>query len=183
MAELKATPSALLDSHPDKNSEHQLNLMNFTKTETILSPFETSMSVECWILDSKHILTPNYDNEYVFTFQPVSQHDYGMISEAVMTALQKVEIRTMIEAKDCTETPDGMLKCSQLFAPKINKEIKYPEMDFLYKQVSLKIHLRDDVANRVFLQCDYIDFYEEDTRTQYQIECEENPLPPDDIDF
>ena len=137
--------------------------MNYqTKTETVLSPFKTTMNVEAWILDSKYILTPNNDNQYVFTFQPINNHDYGRISEAVMTALREVEIATYVEATDETENKAGFLQCSQLFAPKINKEIQCPEMDFEYKQVSLKLHLRDDVANRIFLQADYIDFYEDE---------------------
>ena len=137
--------------------------MNYqTKKETILSPYETTMNIEAWITDAKYIQTPNRFDEYVFTFQPLSYHDYGRISEAVMTALQQVEISSYETATDHTETKDGSFICSQLFAPKINKEINCPEMDFEYKQVSLKIHLREDVANRVFLQCDYIDFFEED---------------------
>lgn len=154
--------------------------MNYqTKTETVLTPLETTMNIEAWILDSKYILTPNNDNVYEFTFQPISQHDYGVIREAVMSALRQVEISTYVSATDETESKDGLLKCSQLFAPKINKEIKCPDMDFQYKQVSLKLHLRDDAANRIFLQADYIDFFEEEPVSASV----DDWVAPDDIDF
>lgn len=159
--------------------------MNYqTKTETVLSPYETTMNIEAWIIDAKYVDAPNRDGEYEFTFQPINQNDYGYLKEVVMTALRTVDMSApYVNSTDETETKDGLFKCSQLFQPKLNKELMCPEMELHYKQVSLKLHLRDDVSARIFLQCDYIDMYEEDTRTQFEIECEENPLPPDDIDF
>ena len=34
-------------------------------------------------------------------------------------------------------------------------------MEILHKHVSLKLHLRDDVGGRVWLQADYVDMYED----------------------
>jgi hypothetical protein len=159
--------------------------MNYqTKKETVLPPIETTMNIEAWIIDSKYVDTPNRDGEFEFTFQPYVQTDYGYLKEVVMSALRTVDMSApYVNSTDLTETKSGLFKCSQLFQPKLNKELMCPEMELQNKQVSLKLHLRDDVAARIFLQCDYIDMYEEDTRTQYEIECEENPLPPYDIDF
>lgn len=136
--------------------------MNTTKKETVLSPYETTMNVEALIIDAKYILSPNNDKQYVFTFQPLDYFDYGRISEAVMTALQQVEISTWLPSSNMTETTSGLFQCSQLFPPIINIEVRDAEFDLYHKQVSLKLHLRDDIINRIFLQADYIDCYEEE---------------------
>lgn len=159
--------------------------MIYSKTETILTPKDTEIRCEAWIIDADYALKPNRYNEYELTFQPYNQHDYGRIKEVVNTALRDVDYYSPeMAATDATETNDGYFKCSQLFLPKVNKELFYPEMELLNKQVSLKLHLRDDPVGKVYLQCSYIDLYEEDTRTQFEIDMEENPnQPPDDIDW
>lgn len=137
--------------------------MNFTKNETILSPLDTQISVEAWITDADYAMTPNRYGEYQLTFTTFQQHDYGRIDEMVKTALRQVDSYSpYVKATAETETRNGDFKCNQLFAPKLNTELNHPEMELLHKQVSLKLHLRDDCTGRIFLQAEYIDIYQEE---------------------
>ena len=157
--------------------------------ETILNPIETEIRIEAWIQDAKYLTTPNRYGEYEFTFTPQVNHDYGRIKETVNTALRNVEMLSYNgsfsrEVKDCTETRFGTFKCSQLFAPKLNKEVRDP-MEAINKQVSLKLHLRDAVDGSIYLQCEYMDFYQEERVRTLQDDIDDGLVVFDenDIDF
>ena len=81
-----------------------------------------------------------------------------------------------IDMAEKTSNDGRSLMCSQLHPPKLNREFEYTgQMEG--KPVSLNLHLRDDKHGNIYLQCDYVDFYEEEER-------EEEVLPegydPDD---
>ena len=129
--------------------------MNYTH-ETTLKPHETKMHVEAWITEADNLTEPNRYGEYEFSFVPLQQHDSARIKEIVMTSLRQVDYsHPEANAIDKTETPKGEYKVSQLFSPKLNKQINHP-MEILHKHVFLKLHLRDDVGGRVWLQADYV---------------------------
>lgn len=164
-----------------------MNTTNYN--ETILTPIETEIRIEAWIQDAKYLTTPNRYGEYEFTFTPQVNHDYGRIKETVNTALRNVEMFSYNgsfsrEVKDCTETRFGTFKCSQLFAPKLNKEVRDP-MEAINKQVSLKLHLRDAIDGSIYLQCEYMDFYQEERVRTLQDDIDDGLVVFDenDIDF
>ena len=146
-------------------------------TETFLTPIDTQISIEAWLNTADNIESPNRYGDYEFEFTPVNSFDYFRVEELVHSSLMRAERHRCIDMKDMT-TRNGVLFCSQLFAPKLNRTFEYPgQINHSNDPVSLNLHLRDDKHGNIYLQCDYMDFYEEPERI---VEALPDDYDPDD---
>ncbi|AII46171.1 hypothetical protein KR49_06865 [Synechococcus sp. KORDI-49] len=154
--------------------------------ETLLEPSETQIRFEAILQDADYLLKPNSNNEFVSTYIPLTMNDHQLFMEVGEKSLMLVDmLKSSYSRKVATkqyETRKGLIVASQLFPPKLNIDVEYP--DYLpNRKVSVSGHFRDLDNGSVLFNIDYLDFYEEDRRTQFQIEEEENPDSPFDIDF
>ena len=143
-------------------------IRHYHEETTILTPVDTRIQVEAWLMNTDYLLDTDKDDVYSFTFQPLTTTDHQRLFEAVERAVMKVEMSkdyySNKVAKACVEDRYGMPYCSQLFAPKVNVSVEHPDL-LVGKQVSLNLHFRDDPLGNIFLNCDYCDFYEDWDRT------------------
>lgn len=134
----------------------------YHEERTILTPVDTQIRLEGWLMDTRHILEPNADEVYSFSFQPLTSNDHSRLYEAGERACMLVEMGkdpySNKIVKPCYEDRQGLPYCSQLFKPKLNVVVEHP--DILYgKEVSIAAHFRDDPLGNVYLQVDYCDLY------------------------
>ena len=154
--------------------------------ETLLSAEETKVRFEAKIIDADYLLEPNAFKEYKVTLMPLTTDENQRFFEVAEKALMLVEMRkpyySRKQAQPQYEDKHGWIVSSSLFPPKLN--IVEQHTDYLpYRDVTATGHLRDLDNGNVVFNLDYLDFYEEDARTAFQIEEEENPDAPFDIDF
>ena len=136
-----------------------------TYQETFLSPIETQISVEGWLTSTRNIDHPNMYGNYVFEFVTLNPHDHFRIEELVHSSLMRAGHFRNIEMTDMTTDDGKAWKVNQLFTPKLNREFEYPgQMEHSNDPVSLNLHLRDDKHGNIYLQCSYLDFYEQPER-------------------
>lgn len=134
----------------------------YTEECTILSPIETKIRLEAWLMEAKYLQETDADDVFSFSFQPLTSTDHQRLFEAGEKAMMMVELSkspySNKVAKPCYENKYGLPFCSQLFKPKLNIKVEHPDM--LYgKEVSIAAHFRDDPTGRVYLQADYVDVY------------------------
>ena len=143
-------------------------------TSPILTPNDTLFRIDCFLAETDYIEEKHQDL-YEFSFLPLTQDGYNTIEEHCSNAETKVEIELMschhnktIEA--ITEGDNGTIYVSQFFKPILNLKIEELEgVDPLRNRTAtLTLHLRDAVDGKIYLQCEYIDFFE--YLTPYQME-------------
>ncbi len=152
-------------------------------TKPILSPHETELRLEGIMMDARHILEPNRDGEFVFEFMPSTANDYHRVESKVRELLSKWDQQKgWFEGMSATEKVFGDRGClvvSQLYAPKLPTGItRFYELH--NKNVSLKLHFRDDPVGNLYLQCSYVDLYERVAPAVEEVEVDPNYDPDDD---
>lgn len=139
-------------------------IYEYTEEQTILTPFDTRIEVECWLGDCQYINNRNRYDEFVFTFYPQTANDHQLLCEAGDAAVTKVLMGltpySKKEPRVNYENRDGSFYCSQLFMPKVNVDFEHTDQ-LLRQQASLKLHFRDDPVGKVYLQAEYVDLYDE----------------------
>jgi len=152
---------------------------------TLLLPKETHWRCEAWLVNTDHILHWNKYDTYEFSFSPETMQDHQMLFETIDMAKAMVEMRrspysTKTRLADKTSYERGGIPyCSQLFLPKLNVNVDHPDQ-LRGQLVSLSGHIRDTKDGRVYLQCDYCDFYEDPT---VKVEAPQGERCFDDNDF
>ena len=150
-----------------------MNYSDQVSNENLLTPVESRWRCEAWLTDTRHLLSTNQFNEYLFGFQPQTCQDYQLLEELIEFMISLVEMRrgphsiktrmrdTGTRVGSRVQAGQGTaFMCSQLFAPRLNVKVEHP--DLLYgKMVSLSGHIRDTKDGRLYLQCDYIDVYDD----------------------
>ena len=157
-----------------------------TKEETILTPYETSISVECWLDDCKYIDSKNYEGMFSFSFSPLTMADYHRLEEHIEQAVMTVEFgKSQMSRKEpeaSCKTKKGSFYTSQFFLPKVNVEYHYPEM-LNGSEASIKLHLRDAADGTIYLQGEWVDLYEPvmpEEKTAPAVYHDTSPLTDDD---
>ena len=131
----------------------------------ILTPSECQVRIEAVIKDSDGLLKPNFYGNYEFSFQPLTANDHQILFEAGESALTQVMYNTPTYAcytpRRKFENKDGTPFCSQRFEPQLNETI-YNPTQMIGRQASLTLHFKDADDGNLYLQCSYVDLYDED---------------------
>ena len=158
----------------------------YTPEETILTPHETTISIEVWLDDCKYIDKKNYEGMYSFSFSPLTMEDYLRLEEHIEQAVMTVEFgKSQMSRKEpeaSCKTKKGSFYTSQFFLPKVNVEYHYPEM-LNGSEASIKLHLRDSADGTIYLQGEWVDLYEpviSQVKEKALISHEITPLTDDD---
>jgi len=135
--------------------------------ETLLTPLETSFSIEAYLYETTFIQTKNGYAECVFSFIGKTPGDYARLEEALHSAITEVERKKSpysrkVATERCKQPGQkDVYYCSQLFLPKVNLEFNNPS-ELHLKEASLELHFRDDPDGDIYLQCSYVDIYDID---------------------
>ena len=152
--------------------------MNYIKEETILSPSETRFTIDAWLQDTDYLTEPNRDGVYSLSFTACSMSSHQNIFERVESAVMNVELRkspySNKVAKPKCENKRGEAFCSQLFAPKVNKELEHPSL-YYGRKAEITLYLRDDVQGTIYLQADYVNLYPVEQPKQVMMDCLYDP--------
>jgi hypothetical protein len=131
----------------------------------ILTPTDNQVRIEAIIKDSTGLLKPNYYGNYEFSFQPLTADDHQRLFEAGESALTDVMYNTPSYAcytlRRHFENKDGTPFCSQRFEPQLNEDV-YNPTQLIGRQASLTLHFKDADDGNLYLQCSYVDLYDED---------------------
>ena len=126
-----------------------------------LDPQATQIRVQGFIEDYDYILKKNPYEEYNFSFAPATPQDHHRLYENIEKVISDVEIGfgpySSVTPKVKYQITNGFTQCSQLFKPKLNCEIPFPEW-MHGKEASLNLYLRNGPDGSIYLQCSYIDF-------------------------
>ncbi len=132
------------------------------REQTLLTPAETEIRIEAWLVDVDHLIEPDADDVYSVSFQPATSSDYQRFMEAAEMALMTVEMRLGSHSRKRptkkVEDNRGMCQASQLFKPKLNIELEHPSL-YYGKTASINGHFREDPLGNVYFQASYIDIY------------------------
>ena len=148
--------------------------------ESILVPYQHEISFDAYLIDSEYLAEPNWYGEYIATFQPLEMGAMHMIHERGEQALTEVmrgmSSASMKEPRPGYETREGLIITSQLWAPKLNVSTTDYSSPFFQQsaQVSVKANFHDSKDGKVYLNAQYVDFYE---RTPQPWEIEETTDP------
>lgn len=137
-------------------------MKTMTQNTVCLDPFETEIVIEAFLHDVKHLEEPDSDDVYSFTFSPASYHDVNLLYETIEDGLTKVLLRTPAheqkDIKSLCEDEKGLSQVFTMFKPKVDGlKVDNPQ----FKQASLRLHLNDDPSGRVYLNCSYVDIYQD----------------------
>ena len=135
----------------------------YSVEETILTPRDTKLKIECFLDDCQFIQSMNREGLYSFSFFALTMNGHQQLCEQVERAVMTVELGKGYDSRKVAqpkvENRQGGFYVSQMFLPKLNVEIDHPSQ--LYqKQADLSLHLRDDPTGNIFLQCSWVDFFE-----------------------
>ena len=143
---------------------------DYEKEGTLLTPGETQIRIEAWLVDVDHLVEPDRDDVYTISFQPATTSDYQRFMEAAEMALMTVEMKAGPHSRKKpnkrVEDQKGMCVASQLFKPKLNIELDHPTL-YYGKSVSINGHFRDDPLGNIYFQASYIDLYQDDPENEY----------------
>jgi len=136
---------------------------NLLREQTYLTPGESRIRFEAWVIDDKYLFNPNYGGEYRVSLQLANTDDYHRFMELGEWCLMELEMRRDPRGnktpKNCYQTNKGFALASQLFAPIIN--ISEDKSFLLHREiVSIAGHFRDGPDGSVYFQLDYLDVYE-----------------------
>ena len=151
---------------------------------SILVPHQHEISFDAYLIDSDYLAEPNRYGEYIATFQPLEMGAMHMIHERGEQALTEVmrgmSSASMKEPRPAYETRDGLIITSQLWAPKLNVSTTDYSSSFFQQsaQVSVKANFHDSKDGKVYLNAQYVDFYE---RTPQPLEVDETD--PDRVTY
>lgn len=130
----------------------------------VLTPHNSSLSIQAFLADTTFLTTPNRYGEFVFSFVPLTNADHFRLTESIEGAIAKTEERNWENQHeqiqpyaDCLDRKKNFF-ASQLFLPKFN--VPDPDLAAMqYSEVSLKLDFRDDPQGRIYLNCQYCDFF------------------------
>lgn len=139
--------------------------MNYIQSPNrVLTPHNTSLSIQAFLADTTYLTTPNRYGEYVFSFVPLTNEDHFRLTKSIEGAISKTEERNWsnpdIQIQPyayCIDRKKNFFS-SQLFSPRFNMadtELAATQ----YPEVSLKLDFRDDPQGRIYLNCQYVDFF------------------------
>lgn len=141
------------------------------KEETILNPVKTRFNIDCLIYEADNLLNPNKYDEYTFNFSPLAMSDHQTLMERAMSAeaevMMSVSSYSSKVPKQKLEDNRGMIYCSQLWKPKVNLELQHSDL-YVNRQASLTLHFRDAVDGAIYLQCEYLDVYQQDEQEMFE---------------
>ena len=152
-------------------------MIDVIQKPTLLKPHEHSVRIDASLHEARYLEEPTYTDEYIFSFMPLTGCDFTIVDEAAEKALMAIAFAnhyTRDEMEQCYEDKYGLLYCSQLFAPKLNTKLA----NYYGAEASLSLHFRDSSDHKLYLQADYIDFYDPTNGTGIEPE-----TPPEDGDW
>lgn len=153
---------------------------SYEREQTLLTPGETELRFEAWLVGVDHLIEPDRDDVYTVSFQPSTTSDYQRFMEAAEMALMTVELRLGPHSRKrpskCVEDKRGMCIASQLFKPKLNIMLEHPSL-YYGKSVSINGHFRDDPLGNIYFQASYIDLYQDDVQAD---DATDSPVVIDD---
>ena len=130
-----------------------------TKKPTLLSAHEFTIRCEGQVVEAPYLDKPNYLDEYQLTFCPQTTHDHQRLCEAAERALMKCALEnhyTQERIEPEFEDRFGFFYINQLFAPRRNAAFS----NYCGREATFTLHFRDSVDHKLYLQADYIDFYD-----------------------
>lgn len=137
-------------------------IMTDSTQQSVLDAYETSIRLEAFIYDSKHLFNPGADGFYSLDFIPALTDDHQRLAEHLELMKSLVRMRSGYwQDKDIradVELKNGVYRCTQKFTPKVEP---YPEHGILpnFQQCSLSLYVNDDPTGQLYLNCSYLDVY------------------------
>ena len=132
--------------------------------DTILIASDTRFSVEAYLYDVDHLIEPNKDGVYSCSFYPKYCEDYVRIQQIAEKATDRIKASTPPYSNKVVsfdyEGQRGDFITSQLDAPKLNIKLEPWDTPLIFgKECSLNLRFQDLKLGKVYLICDYVDFY------------------------
>ena len=136
--------------------------------DTILLAIDTRFSVEAYLYDIEHLVEPNKNGIYSVSFYPQHCEDYLRIQQIAEKANDKIRASTPPYSNKVVsfdyEGKQGNFHTSQIDAPKLNINLKPWDVSLVGgKECSLNLRFQDLKLGKVYLICDYVDFYGDPT--------------------
>ena len=140
---------------------------DYENETTLLSPLDLELNVNAYIIDDRNLRQRTRYGEYEFNFQPWTHSDYLQLVDYGEQAKELIEQRKSPFSRKIAKAlleRNGSCFVSQLFQPKegFGNQNSYESLDGM--NVDLKLHFRDDPQGFIYLQCSYIDLYEQEEK-------------------